>query len=33
LDKPASGHVAFFGEATYTFGPLEYGLSTQIRQE
>jgi PhoPQ-activated pathogenicity-related protein len=33
LDKPASGHVAFFGEAIYTFGPLEYGLSTQIRQE
>jgi PhoPQ-activated pathogenicity-related protein len=33
VDKPASGHVAFFAEATYTFGPLEYGLSTQIRQE
>jgi PhoPQ-activated pathogenicity-related protein len=33
VDRPASGHVAFFGEATYTFGPAEYGLSTQIRQE
>jgi PhoPQ-activated pathogenicity-related protein len=33
VDKPATGHVAFFAEATYTFGPLEYGLSTQIRQE
>ena len=31
--KPATGHVAFFAEATYEFGPLEYGLSTQIRQE
>jgi PhoPQ-activated pathogenicity-related protein len=33
VEKPTSGHVAFFAEATYTFGPLEYGLSTQIRQE
>jgi PhoPQ-activated pathogenicity-related protein len=33
VEKPDSGHVAFFAEATYTFGPLEYGLSTQIRQE
>jgi PhoPQ-activated pathogenicity-related protein len=33
VDKPAKGHVAFFAEATYTFGPAEYGLSTQIRQE
>ena len=33
VEKPASGHVAFFAEGTYTFGPLEYGLSTQIRQE
>lgn len=31
--KPTTGHVAFFAEATYEFGPLEYGLSTQIRQE
>ena len=30
--KPASGHVAFFAEATHEFGPLEYGLSTQMRQ-
>ena len=33
VEKPASGHVAFFAEATYPFGPVEYGLSTQIRQE
>jgi hypothetical protein len=33
VDKPASGHVAFFAEATYEYGPLEYSLSTQIRQE
>jgi len=33
VDKPASGQVAFFAEATYEFGPLQYGLSTQIRQE
>jgi PhoPQ-activated pathogenicity-related protein len=33
VDKPASGHIAYFGEATYTFGDVEYGLSTQIRQE
>jgi PhoPQ-activated pathogenicity-related protein len=33
VDKPETGHVAFFAEATYGFGPLEYGLSTQIRQE
>lgn len=31
--KPASGHVAFFAEATHEFGPLEYGLSTQLRQQ
>ena len=31
--KPASGHVAFFAEATHEFGPLEYGLSTQMRQQ
>lgn len=33
VDKPESGHVAFFGEADYEFGPIEYGLSTQIRQQ
>jgi PhoPQ-activated pathogenicity-related protein len=33
VEKPASGHIAVFGEATYSFGPVEYGLSTQIRQE
>jgi PhoPQ-activated pathogenicity-related protein len=33
VEKPATGHVALFGEATYPFGPIEYGLSTQIRQE
>jgi PhoPQ-activated pathogenicity-related protein len=33
VDKPATGHVAFFAEATYEYGPLEYSLSTQIRQE
>jgi PhoPQ-activated pathogenicity-related protein len=32
VEKPASGHVAFFMEATYEFGPVEYNLSTQIRQ-
>jgi PhoPQ-activated pathogenicity-related protein len=31
--KPASGHVAFFAETTHEFGPLEYGLSTQMRQQ
>jgi PhoPQ-activated pathogenicity-related protein len=31
--KPKTGHVAFFSEVTHQFGPLEYGLSTQIRQE
>ena len=33
VPKPTSGHVAFFAEATYEFGPLEYGLSTQVRQK
>jgi PhoPQ-activated pathogenicity-related protein len=33
VEKPASGHIAFFAEATYEFGPVEYSLSTQIRQE
>ncbi len=33
VDRPENGHVAFYAEATYPFGPLEYGLSTQIRVE
>jgi len=33
VERPTSGHVAFFAEATYEFGSLNYGLSTQIRQE
>ena len=33
IAKPASGHVAFFAEATHEFGPLKYGLSTQMRQQ
>jgi PhoPQ-activated pathogenicity-related protein len=33
VTKPASGHVAFFAEGTYEFGPLEYGLSTQMREQ
>lgn len=33
VEKPSKGHVAFFADATYEFGPLEYSLSTQIRQE
>jgi PhoPQ-activated pathogenicity-related protein len=33
VDKPASGYVAYFGEATFADGPLEYCLSTLLRQE
>jgi PhoPQ-activated pathogenicity-related protein len=33
VEKPKSGHVAFFLEPVYEFGPLKYSLSTQIRQE
>jgi len=33
VKTPAAGHVAFFAETTHEFGPLEYGLSTQIRQK
>jgi PhoPQ-activated pathogenicity-related protein len=33
VEKPETGYVAFFGEATYEFGPLQYSLSTQMRQE
>ncbi len=28
-----TGYVAFYVEATYEFGPISYGLSTQIREE
>lgn len=33
VKKPSSGHIAFFAEARYPFGDVEYALSTQIRQE
>jgi len=33
VDRPESGHIAFYGEATYPYGPLGYGVSTQIRVE
>ncbi len=33
VEPPASGHIAFYAEATYSFGPSGYGLSTQIRVE
>jgi PhoPQ-activated pathogenicity-related protein len=33
VKKPKEGHVAFFGEARYQDGELEYALSTQIRQQ
>jgi PhoPQ-activated pathogenicity-related protein len=33
VERPTSGHVAFFAEATYEFGRLNYGISTQVRQE
>jgi PhoPQ-activated pathogenicity-related protein len=33
VERPSSGHVAFFAEARYSFGELEYALSTQMRQE
>jgi PhoPQ-activated pathogenicity-related protein len=33
VDRPRSGHVAFYAEATYGFGPIAFGLSTQIRDE
>jgi PhoPQ-activated pathogenicity-related protein len=32
MDRPDSGHVAFFAEATYSVGDREYALSTQMRQ-
>jgi PhoPQ-activated pathogenicity-related protein len=31
--KPATGHIALFGEATYRQGPLPYNLSTTLRRE
>lgn len=33
VDKPAAGYVAVFGEGTFADGPLEYNLSTLLRQE
>jgi PhoPQ-activated pathogenicity-related protein len=33
VDKPARGHVALFGEATYRRGPLPFNLSTTLRRE
>jgi PhoPQ-activated pathogenicity-related protein len=33
VEKADTGHVAFFAEARYPFGDLEYALSTQMRQE
>jgi PhoPQ-activated pathogenicity-related protein len=33
VKKPATGYVAYFGEATFADGPLEYNLSTLLRQE
>jgi PhoPQ-activated pathogenicity-related protein len=33
VEKPQSGYVAAFGEATYADGPLRYNLSTILRQE
>jgi PhoPQ-activated pathogenicity-related protein len=33
VEKPTSGHIAFFAEATFTFNTLDFGLSTQMRQE
>jgi PhoPQ-activated pathogenicity-related protein len=33
VEKPESGYIAFFAEARYPFGDVEYALSTQMRQE
>ena len=33
VEKPATGHIALFGEATYRHGPLPYNLSTTLRRE
>lgn len=33
VPKPESGYVACFGEATFETGPLQYNLSTLLRQE
>lgn len=33
VEKPASGHVALFGEATYDDGAVPYNLSTGLRRE
>jgi PhoPQ-activated pathogenicity-related protein len=33
VERPATGHIALFGEATYRQGPLPYNLSTTLRRE
>ena len=33
VKRPATGHVALFGEATYRQGPFSYNLSTTLRRE
>ena len=33
IDKPTKGHVALFGEATYSRGGVPYNLSTTLRRE
>lgn len=33
VPKPASGHIALFGELQFQMGTLEYNLSTQLRRE
>ena len=33
VPRPESGHVAFYAEAIFEFGPISYGLTTQIRRE
>jgi PhoPQ-activated pathogenicity-related protein len=33
IDKPPTGHVALFGEATYRRGDIPYNLSTALRRE
>lgn len=33
VEKPESGYVAYFGEATFNDGPIEYNLSTVLHQK
>ena len=33
VPKPTTGYVAYFGEATFEDGPIQYNLSTMLRQE